>query len=165
MIRSMTGFASIERQFEFGRLTWELRSVNHRYLEFSIRLPDEFRVLDPAIRECLGHHLSRGKIDITLRHQPASDGAAARLALDTDLARRLLKLHNQLGELDDNPQSADVSGLLRWPGMVTEQVADPEPLHRAALEMLAEAAQQLQAARQRKSSSARTTFQTSLPRH
>ena len=54
MIRSMTGFASAERQFDFGRLTWELRSVNHRYLEIGFRVPEEFRVLEPEIRRILG---------------------------------------------------------------------------------------------------------------
>ena len=47
MIRSMTGFASAERQYEFGRLTWELRSVNHRYLDIALRLPEELRSLEP----------------------------------------------------------------------------------------------------------------------
>ncbi|HSM68434.1 MAG TPA: YicC/YloC family endoribonuclease, partial [Xanthomonadales bacterium] len=71
MIRSMTGFASLERQFEFGRLAWELRSVNHRYLEFSLRLPEEFRVLEPRIRTVLGQFLNRGKVDATLRFHEA----------------------------------------------------------------------------------------------
>ena len=59
MIRSMTGFASVERQFEFGRLAWELRSVNHRYLEIGFRVPEEFRALEPEIRRILGQYLSR----------------------------------------------------------------------------------------------------------
>ena len=67
MIRSMTGFASVERQYDFGRLTWELRSVNHRYLEIGFRVPEEFRVLEPDIRRILGEFLSRGKVDATLR--------------------------------------------------------------------------------------------------
>ena len=54
MIRSMTGFARLERQYEFGRLSWEMRSVNHRYLDFGLRLPEEFRPLESDIRTCLG---------------------------------------------------------------------------------------------------------------
>jgi uncharacterized protein (TIGR00255 family) len=63
----MTGFARVERQYDFGRLSWEMRSVNHRYLEFGLRLPEEFRPLEADIRNCLGGYLSRGKIDATLR--------------------------------------------------------------------------------------------------
>ena len=65
MIRSMTGFARVERQYEFGRLSWEMRSVNHRYLDFGLRLPEEFRPLEADIRKRLGQYLSRGKIDAT----------------------------------------------------------------------------------------------------
>ncbi|MCJ7815923.1 MAG: hypothetical protein MUP31_07725, partial [Xanthomonadales bacterium] len=68
MIRSMTGFAGAERQYSFGRLTWELRSVNHRYLEIGFRVPEEFRALEPEIRRLLGEFLSRGKVDATLRY-------------------------------------------------------------------------------------------------
>ena len=67
MIHSMTGFASTERLYDFGRLTWELRSVNHRYLEIGFRVPEEFRSLEPHIRRILGEHLSRGKVDASLR--------------------------------------------------------------------------------------------------
>ena len=67
MIRSMTGFARVERQFDFGRLSWEMRSVNHRYLDYGIRLPEEFRPLEPEIRKCIGEHISRGKIEANLR--------------------------------------------------------------------------------------------------
>jgi uncharacterized protein (TIGR00255 family) len=149
MIRSMTGFAGEERQFEFGRLAWEIRSVNHRYLEFSMRLPDEFRVLDPAIRKCLGQHISRGKLDVTLRYHAASDDSASRLTLNKALARRLLDLHQGLGELDGRPQAPDLTRLMRWPGLIEESITDPEPLHAAALDLLTEAARGLQAARGR----------------
>ena len=73
MIRSMTGFASTERQHEFGRLGWELRSVNHRYLEIGFRVPEEFRSLEPDIRRILGQHLSRGKVDANLRFTPTNE--------------------------------------------------------------------------------------------
>jgi len=58
MIRSMTGFARVEQQFEFGRLSWEIRSVNHRYLDFGLRLPDEFRPLEADVRKTLAQYLS-----------------------------------------------------------------------------------------------------------
>ena len=89
MIRSMTGFASAERQYEFGRLTWELRSVNHRYLEIGLRAPEEFRPLEPEIRRILGEHLGRGKVDVTLRFVPASEVSSALASCLASLASPL----------------------------------------------------------------------------
>jgi len=149
MIRSMTGFARVEAQFDFGRLSWEMRSVNHRYLEFSLRLPDEFRPLEPAIRQCLGGYLSRGKIDVTLRFKEATGAVGSGLRLNLPLARELLAVQKELAGLACSEQDADISKLLCWPGLVEESRPDPAPLRKAAMELLAEAAQELQAGRGR----------------
>lgn len=149
MIRSMTGFASLERQYPFGRLAWEMRSVNHRYLEFGIRLPEEFRVLEPRIREALAKYLSRGKVDATLRFHPSPGAAGSSVELNRPLAEALLGLHAELAALAKLEQPPDLPTILRWPGVVAEQLPDPEPLHAAALELLEEAAQELEAGRSR----------------
>ena len=149
MIRSMTGFARIERQYEFGRLSWEMRSVNHRFLEFSLRLPEEFRVLEPVMRETLGRYVSRGKIDATLRFQPSATAASSRIELNKVLAGKLISLHRELSALAGTLQDPDLSGLLRWPGVIEEQLPDPAPMHQAALELLTEGATELQAGRAR----------------
>jgi uncharacterized protein (TIGR00255 family) len=145
----MTGFASLERQFEFGRLAWELRSVNHRYLEFSLRLPEEFRVLEPRIRTVLGQFLSRGKIDATLRFHEAPGATGQRVELNQELANTLLGLHADLQQLSGATQEPDLTALLRWPGVAAERSPDPEPLHAAALELLEQAGAELEAARSR----------------
>ena len=145
----MTGFASVERQYEFGRLSWEMRSLNHRYLEFGLRLPEEFRVLEPEIRKSLGKYLSRGKVDASLRYQPLPGAAGSQLVLNQDMVQNLLGLHSQIGQLADNNQDPNLAGILRWPGVVEEQLPDPAPLHTAALELLEEAASDLQAGRER----------------
>jgi len=149
MIRSMTGFAGAERQYPFGRLTWELRSVNHRYLEIGFRVPEEFRVLEPEIRRILGEHLSRGKVDANLRFVPAAGVASASLELNTELVSRLLELHEEMQALSGLKKDPDLRSFMRWPGVIEEQAPDPQPLHKAALELLAEAAEGLQAARGR----------------
>ena len=136
----MTGFARVERQFEFGRLSWELRTVNHRYLEISIRSPEEFRAREAAMRERLGHFVSRGKLDATLRYQPAKGGHASQLALNTDLASSLLRLQRELSDLADAGMTAQPTDILRWPGVVEEVLPDPEPLQQAAMALLGEAA-------------------------
>lgn len=149
MIRSMTGFASLERQYEFGRLSWEMRSLNHRYLEFSLRLPEEFRVLEPAIRKSLGKYLSRGKIDASLRFQLSPGAAGSHVELNRELASNLLGIHEQMRELTGKDQEPSLGSLMRWPGVVEEQLPDPAPMHKAALELLEDAATDLQAGRDR----------------
>jgi uncharacterized protein (TIGR00255 family) len=149
MIRSMTGFASSERAFEFGRMTWELRSVNHRYLEIGFRVPEEFRSLEPDIRRVLGDHLSRGKVDATLRFVPSAQSASSSLAINRPLLDRLLELHAEVAEACGQDRSAEALSLMRWPGLVEEQAPDPQPLHAAALELLAEAAAGLRSSRAR----------------
>lgn len=149
MIHSMTGFANAELQALFGRLTWEMRSVNHRYLEIGLRLPEEFRVLEPAVRDFLGEHLSRGKIDAALRYTRSQDAGENELVLNTELARRLLALHRELQQLSASPQEFNLNDLLRWPGLISERPPDSEPLQKAALSLLAEAATELKASRSR----------------
>jgi uncharacterized protein (TIGR00255 family) len=149
MIRSMTGFASVERQYEFGRLAWELRSVNHRYLEIGLRLPEEFRVLEPDIRRTLGEYLSRGKVDAALRFSAAPGATRSSLALNHDLLKTLLELHAEVGRASGSEEAADPMALLRWPGVIEERAPDPQPLQAAAMELLGDAATSLQSARGR----------------
>jgi len=145
----MTGFASVERQYAFGRLNWEVRSVNHRYLEIGFRVPEEFRALEPAIRNTLGNYLSRGKVDASLRFTPAAGAAGSNLQFNRDLGLRLLELHGEFQAASGLEQAPDLLAMMRWPGVIEEQAPDAEPLHAAALELLAEAAAELQATRAR----------------
>jgi uncharacterized protein (TIGR00255 family) len=149
MIRSMTGFARVERQYEFGRLSWEMRSVNHRYLDFGLRLPEEFRPLEADIRKCLGQYLSRGKIEASLRFFEAPGATGSGLELNLALARELLGIHGEMARLASSEQQADISNMLKWPGLIEEKRPDPAPLQAAAMELLVEAAQDLQAGRGR----------------
>ena len=70
MIRSMTGFARHEASADWGTLAWELRAVNHRYLEVGFRVPEEFRVLEPELRKRIAGHIKRGKVECGLRYRP-----------------------------------------------------------------------------------------------
>jgi uncharacterized protein (TIGR00255 family) len=149
MIRSMTGFARVEHQYEFGRLSWEMRSVNHRYLDYGLRLPEEFRPLESDIRTCLGQYLSRGKIEATLRLVTEPGAVSSRLELNTGLAREILEAHKKMALLAGVEQKADISKMLGWPGLIEEKRPDPAPLRAAAMELLIEAAQELKAGRGR----------------
>jgi uncharacterized protein (TIGR00255 family) len=149
MIQSMTGFASAERQLPAGRLSWEIRSVNHRYLELGLRLPEEFRVLEPAIRELLGAQLGRGKVDVGLRYSRGENQNEVELELNYALASQIISLHAELAKLSGMRQEASLDALLRWPGMVSERQQDCESLHQQALEALGEAIIGLRDARSR----------------
>lgn len=86
MIRSMTAFAHRELTIEHGALNWEVRTVNHRYLDISLRLPEEFRSQENAIRETIQSNLKRGKVDATLRFSPTK-GNTSEIRINEPLAR------------------------------------------------------------------------------
>ena len=119
-----------------SELSWELRSVNHRYLEIGFRVPEEFRPLEPDIRRILGQHLSRGKVDAGLRFTPAPGAASSRLVVNRALVDRLFELHAEVRTAGGLEQEMDAQALMRWPGVVEEQAPDAEPLHAAALELV-----------------------------
>jgi uncharacterized protein (TIGR00255 family) len=133
MIRSMTAFASAERNTEAGVLGCELRAVNHRFLEVGVRLPDELRVLEPALRERIAARTSRGKLDLSLRLRPSD--AAGHLQLNQTLVTQLSAIAQDLS--DRFPQlRTDFGQLLQLPGVLQSRAADPETLQAQALALL-----------------------------
>jgi len=148
MIRSMTGFARRERQDPWGTLVCELRTVNHRYLEISLRLPDELKALDNDIRQTITAALRRGKIDANL-YLKSTGGSQQSLELNTQLLDELVA---RVGEVRSRvPSASEVSplDLLRWPGVIRESSADNKPVMVAALGLLKEALAELNDTRHR----------------
>ena len=148
MTRSMTSFARTEERLAGGALCWELRTVNHRYLEISPRLPEEFRVLDGTLRERIAARQRRGKVECQLRYQAPAAGAAE-LVVDEALAHRLAEAGAGIASLLDDPAPIDPLDILRWPGVLATPEPDLEPLRAAALELLERALDELQATRER----------------
>ena len=147
MLRSMTAFASAEADTGHGSLAIELRSVNHRYLELGLRLPEELRALEPAVRERVAAKLARGKVDLGLRWKPAA-ASAAEIAVDEALVARLADTAQMLAA--KFPQlHVDFASLLGWPGVLLDQGADQESLRQAALRLLDGALDEMVAARAR----------------
>ena len=149
MISSMTAFARASRSGPHGDFTWELRSVNHRYLELSLRLPDALRGLEPRVRELASRELGRGKVDITLRHAPSV--GAARLDIDESTLAALLsaaaQVRDQMGTHATPPDPLDV---LRWPGVIkSAEGADQFAVDAEALHALHTAFGELKATRRR----------------
>ncbi|EGV31237.1 Conserved hypothetical protein CHP00255 [Thiorhodococcus drewsii AZ1] len=138
MIKSMTAFARESRTGDFGELTWEIRTVNHRYLEPHIRLPEELRSLDVAVRARLGASLQRGKVDCSLRYAPAS-GAVGALRINVPFVEQLLKAGHEVGSMIGRGAEPSPFEVLRWPGVIQEQEADLDSLTSAAMELLDEA--------------------------
>jgi uncharacterized protein (TIGR00255 family) len=147
MLRSMTAFASAEADTGRGTLAIELRSVNHRYLELGLRLPEELRALEPQMRERVAAKLSRGKVDLGLRYKPAAADAAA-IVVDEALVERLAEAAHGLAA--KFPQMrVDFTALLGWPGVLLDRDTDQESLRRVALEVLDAALADMVAARGR----------------
>ena len=147
MTFSMTAFARAERSTDAGAITWELRAVNHRYLELSLKLPDELRALETAVREAVGKRLGRGKIDCSLRFRPLDTASA--LTLDAPLVARLRELERQLRAHIADALPMRTADYLRWPGALTTPTVDSEALQVAALAALGTALDDLVATRAR----------------
>lgn len=148
MIRSMTGFARRERQGAWGTLACELRTVNHRYLEISLRLPDELKALDNEIRQLIGAALRRGKVDANVYLKSAAGNQRA-LQLDVNLLDELVARAQEVSARLASPAAINPLDLLRWPGVVREAETDAAPIIAAALELLRESLVELNDTRQR----------------
>ncbi|WP_462380476.1 YicC/YloC family endoribonuclease [Pseudomonas sp. Marseille-QA0892] len=147
MVHSMTAFARVERVVAHGTLSWELRSVNHRYLEPHLRLPDAFRDLEGAVRDALRQGLSRGKVECTLRYSEA--GADKSLQVDQERARQLIAAASTVAGLMDSPAPVDPMDVLAWPGVLVADSADPQALNAQALEAFGQALEELRNGRAR----------------
>ncbi|MEI7035680.1 YicC/YloC family endoribonuclease [Fulvimonas yonginensis] len=147
MIRSMTAYASAETQGPAGTLSCELRTVNHRYLELSPRLPDELRGFESALRERVAARLSRGKVDLTVRLRGV-DSRADSLEVDEVTLSRLAALNRELSGRFPGLQ-VQLTELLRFPGVLRQAEADPEAQQAALFEVLERALDALAATRER----------------
>lgn len=138
MIRSMTAYERKERVGDWGRLTWELRSVNHRFLDVNPRLPEELRQLEPLVRERVAQWVTRGKVECGLRFQPAAN-TAVDLEVDWRYTERLLAACAAIGEKMTVAGSVSPLDLLRMPGVMQQAEPDLEPVAGAAMALLDEA--------------------------
>ena len=135
MINSMTGFASRSQDYDYGQLNLELRSVNHRYLEIQMRIPDELRSLESGLREAIGTQIARGKVDCRLGYMPIPS-AAKGLPLNQSVLRQLVKYNESIRSL--LPGSADISvaNVLNFPGIFAQDAPPVEQIAADALSLL-----------------------------
>ena len=148
MIRSMTAFSRREASYPWGELSVELRSVNHRYLDVSPRLPEELRAAEGDFRQRVAAVLSRGKVDLNMRFAPAQ-GSGDSLQIDRQLAERISHASREIDLLLYNPAPVNSLDVLRWPGVIQSVAVEPDELRQAALGLLDEALAELVAMRER----------------
>jgi uncharacterized protein (TIGR00255 family) len=148
MILSMTGFAAVSGDLPGVFVAAELRSVNHRYLDLAVRLPDELRMLEPALRERLSAEIKRGKVEcrVTLSRDAAS---STDLAVDAERVRRLAAAADEVRQKVPGATPLSAAEILRWPGVLVEPDVSPETLAAKVHALVDEALSDLAAARAR----------------
>jgi uncharacterized protein (TIGR00255 family) len=148
MIQSMTAFARESLTTEQGILTVELRSVNHRYLDCSFKLPDALRSLEPRLREKAGAALARGKLDCMIRLQ-ANPAQAGELQIDTARLDALLAATRSVQNRLDNAAPINPLQVLQFPGIYSAHEESEEQLQKEALSLFSNALENMQQNRQR----------------
>lgn len=157
MALSMTAFSRSTIDTDSGRITWEIRSVNSRYLELHFRLPDEFRDMEPALRECIKSRLNRGKVEVFLRFQPSQK--QQNLQVNQDLVASLNDAADKVHEVIGPGNALDALKILQWPGVLESTTTDLKALQKSALGSFNECLESLIIARKREGASLKELIQ------
>jgi uncharacterized protein (TIGR00255 family) len=148
MTKSMTAFARTQQNLDEGELIWEVRSVNHRYLELHLKMPEEFRVSETRYREILQHRLKRGKVECYLKFNASAQKSGA-ININLPHAKSLIKACHEINDLLHQPSEVNTIEVLQWPGVVQESKLDMKPVLTASEIGLNKALDDLIANRQR----------------
>ena len=146
MTRSMTGFARQEQKHSWGTIIWELRSVNHRYLETSFRIPDILRELEPKLRDAVRQALQRGKLEATLHLQQEQEQEQAsehKIGLNIGRIRQLALASRQISAQLDQAAPINPLEILNWPGVMQQPELDRDAMQKSVLELFSNSLQQL----------------------
>lgn len=135
MIYSMTAFARAHHQGASGNLVCEIRSINHRYLEISLHLPEVLRVLEMPIRERIRQFIKRGKIECVIRYQP-NQGTEGLVTINSVLAHELCKASEKIVTFLQNPAAVCPTDILRFPGVLETKEADLGKLQNEVFHLL-----------------------------
>ena len=135
MVKSMTAFARVQQSEKFGTLTWELRSVNSRYLDINCRLPEDFRAREGRVRECMNNRLLRGKIECCLRFMP-EQATETGIEINDALVKSLLDACQQINTRLHQPSEINPVDILNWPGVVAEPEQDYKTIYESSEKLL-----------------------------
>ena len=142
----MTGFARQSAETAAGTLTWELRAVNHRYLDVQFRLPEELRPKESVFKQQVSDALKRGKVECTL-HLNRDGAVQAEMELNANLIALISKRITEISKTVPQAVPPAAVDILRWPGVIVESEIDAEPLYEAANEVLQQGLAALKAMR------------------
>lgn len=146
MTHSMTAFARVQKQLDAGIFCWEIKSVNHRYLDVSFRLPEAFRFLETSLRAMMRGKLSRGKLECQLKFQEVVANNQSMLIND-NLVNSLLDAGNQLAAKWHLANDLSITAILAWPDVIHLTQPDSEVLASHAEALFEEALKELLLAR------------------
>jgi uncharacterized protein (TIGR00255 family) len=144
----MTGYAAASREFRYGTLSLELRSVNHRYLDIQFRLPDDLRAVEPLLREALAAGIARGKVECRVSLAAAPGGAGAP-TVNEQMLEQLQALQARVRAIVAGAAQLTAAEALRWPGVLAAEPLPLEELQAGCRELLARALAEFGAARAR----------------
>ncbi|HUP97203.1 MAG TPA: YicC/YloC family endoribonuclease [Usitatibacter sp.] len=161
MIASMTGFAAAAHESAQGSLGVELKTVNHRYLEFQTRIPEELRPLEPAMREAVAARLTRGKVDCRVTYTPVST-AARSLVPDAHAMASLHAAAEEVHRRFPEARALSVSEVLHWPGVLADVSLSADRLKDDVLGLLNRAIAELDASRMREGAKLETVLRERL---
>ena len=155
MIYSMTGFASVAAELDSGSLSLELRSVNHRYLDLQLRMPEELRTQEPALREAISAQISRGKVECRI-NLAARQSTQEPARLNQVMLQQLSLWSSQVRETLPDARELSVNDVLHWNGVLESPALSAETLHVTLQELLQQALKDFSAARQREGDKLKT---------
>jgi len=138
----MTAFARQTDEQDWGSLAWEIRSVNHRYLDVSIRMPEELRSIEMQVREKVAEKIKRGKLECVLRFNPSA-AHVSELRINEKFAKAVVDACKKVDAKSHQPSEINPMDVLRWPGVVEEPKQDLQPVLQAALDLLPAAVDEL----------------------
>ena len=148
MTKSMTAFARVQKNLDEGDLVWEIRSVNHRYLELHLKLPEDFRAHEARFREIFQHRLKRGKLECYLRFNPSARQTEA-ISINTQQAKSLVSACKEINNILHQPSEVNPMDILQWPGVLQESKLDMKPVLEASVVALNSALDDLISNRER----------------
>ncbi len=149
MINSMTSFGRSQTKGDWGTAIWEIRSINHRYLEMTIRLPEMLREIEQKVRETLHKYFKRGKIECVLRFQPGPKLSSA-VTVNQNLVKQLTGIATEIADaMPNHSANINIMDVLSWHGVIVEENVDLEQMKEKLLDLFKDAAEDLQAGRQR----------------
>lgn len=148
MIYSMTGFASVAAELETSSLTLDLRSVNSRYLDLQLRMPDELRAQEPALREAISAQMSRGKVECRI-NLASRQSVQEPARLNPAMVQQLALWSTQVREVLGDARELSVADVLRWNGVLESPALSAETLQETLHALLRQALKDFAAARQR----------------